>query len=423
MSKISKAGKGHLAKWRSEQHGVMLDSYMRGLAQKSRQKFGHTAVWLSTDDEVAIVGIPMPFSMEYLFCNDAFPFGLVMQIVGMPSTCKSALGYEIMRWFRNAGGGSFLEEVETKHSAPFMRSIVGYGPDEVNVIRDVCQSVEDWQQKLLFNINQHKEGLTWTDRKKKIPGPGRTIPTCFVVDSVSGKLSMETQEKVNEQGYHSRSHPIEAMSITGFTKTVPQQLDGWPFSLVLVNHLKMGKDDMGHDKRNITGGSGLIFQESFELENKKFKRIESADWEGKLITIRCIKNSFGPEGRSINARMLWWQERDEKTGVYGDQITRWDWHWSTISLLTSITGMYANNLKESGFHLEAPKKSDVENTAWSKNLGMEKEDAIPWSEMGKKLSEDKKLMDTIRQCLSIRRCSLLEGDYLKQLEGLQVKMA
>jgi len=425
LSKIPKKGKQRLAEWRGQNHGKKLDKYMQGMMSASRRKFGHNAVFAGHTDENMIVGIPCPLAFEYLLCQDVFPLGLIYQIVGLAGSLKSSLIYEIMRWFRNAGGGSHLEEVETKFSPELMRSIVGYAEDETNVIVDRCDSVEDWQRKLLYNIDQQKELLTWEDKANKIPGPGRTVPICFAVDSVSGKLSMETQEKVNDQGFHGRSFPIEAMSITGFMKTVPQMIDGWPFALVLNNHLKMGKDDQGHDVRRITGGAGLNFQESFELETKVRKsKIECSEWEGIQIGIRCTKNSFGPTHRRIDARMLWWEEMNEETGDY-DQITRWDWHWSTVQLLTGenmLSAMIRARLKEAGVHVDAPKKADVENLAWSKNLGMKKEDAVPWSELGAMIAKDTVLLNTIRQCLGIKRRPLLQGDYLQQLEGLREQL-
>ena len=35
-------------------------------------------------------------------------------------------------------------------------------------------------------------------------------------------------------------------------------------------------------------------------------------------------------------------------------------------------------MKEVDFHLDCPSVSDVENKAWSKNLGMKAKDAAPW---------------------------------------------
>lgn len=425
LSKTTKKGKQRLAQWRGEHHGKRMDSYMSGMVKASRRKFGHNAVFAGHEDENMIVGIPCPLVFEYLLCQDVFPLGLVYQIVGLAGSLKSSLIYEIMRWFRNAGGGSHLEEVETKFSPELLRSIVGFAKDETNVVVDRCDSVEDWQRKLLYNIKQQKELLTWENKAEKIPGPGRTIPICFAVDSVSGKPAVNTQEKVNEQGYGSKMFPEEANIITQFMKTVPHQLDGWPFALVLNNHLKMGKDADGHDVRRITGGVGLNFQESFELETKVRKQqIACAEWEGIQIGIRCTKNSFGPTHRRIDARMLWWEEMDTDTGDY-HQVTRWDWHWSTIQLLTGenmLNAMTRARLKEAGVHVAAPKKSDVDNLAWSKNLGMDEEDAKSWSEVGAEIVKNTKLVNTIRQCLAIKRRPLLEGDYLQQIEGLREQL-
>ncbi len=75
-----------------------------------------------------------------------------------------------------------------------------------------------------------------------------------------GKASYETQEKVHDDGFAGRNYPIEALSISTYMKTIPQMIDGWPFALVLNNHLKMGKDKDGRDVRNTAGGKAVNFQ-------------------------------------------------------------------------------------------------------------------------------------------------------------------
>ena len=79
-------------------------------------------------------------------------------------------------------------------------------------------------------------------------------------------------------------------------------------------------------------------------------------------------------------------------------------------------------MKEVDFHLDCPSVSDVENKAWSKNLGMKAKDAAPWSEVGAMIRRDAGLMDTLRKALRINRRPLLEGNYLEQLDALAEAM-
>ena len=70
------------------------------------------------------------------------------------------------------------------------------------------------------------------------------------------------------------------------------------------------------------------------------------------------------------------------------------------------------------FHIKAPQRSDVENTAWSATLGMKAEDAVSWSEMGRMISENAEVCDSIRKALGIKRRPLLAGDFGQQLQGM-----
>lgn len=416
--KLSKKQQKQLTdKWNGDHKGSVVDVVFKSQIEAARREYGHTAVMVGGPDENVLIGIPCPsIAFEYLITQSVFPLGLIIHLVGPPHSCKSPLLYEFMRWFRVAGGGSILQEAESKFSQELLHSIVGIEEGEVNVIVNRCNSVEDWQRKLLYWINYEKKAL---DGTKQEPGPGRTVPILFGVDSIMGKAAEETQEKVMDAGSAGRSYPIEALSITTFMRTVPQQVDGFPFTIVLNNHLKMGKDDMGNDVRGMAGGQGVRFQESFEIETKiRNAKISCAAWEGVVINLKCFKNAFGPGQRSIDARLLWWEEETEPgSGIY-KQVTKWDWDWATIRLLTTAKERDAANLKKHGFHIAAPKTSLVENLAWSANLGMKEKNAVPWSELGKMLREDPVTLKVLRDALGIKRRPVLQGDYLRQFNNL-----
>jgi hypothetical protein len=414
--KLTKKQKSQLEDWRGENHGKRVDLLMQGVMENARKKFNHSAVLAATDTDNLIIVIPSPsLAFEYLIVQDGFPLGLVMHLNGPPGSLKSALLFEFMNWFRMAGGGAVYEEVETKFSPDLPRSIMGYGKDEVGMILNRCEAVEDWQDHLTFNIKQLKKDMVGTKEK---PGPGRTVPIILGVDSIMGKSSWETQEKIAKEGHGGRGFPIEALGITQYMKAVPQTIDGWPFALVLNNHLKIGKDEDGREVKRTAGGQGVNFQESWELQTQVCRqKLQSASWDGVQVRIKCAKNSFGATWRQIETRMLWWEEQNKDTGDY-EQVTIWDWDWAAIKMLSTLKGRPAANLKDIGFHLATPKTSDVENTAWSRNLGMKAEDAVSWQEVGKMIREDRDLTDKIRTALSIKRRPYLQGDYLRQLEEM-----
>ncbi len=74
------------------------------------------------------------------------------------------------------------------------------------------------------------------------------------------------------------------------------------------------------------------------------------------------------------------------------------------------------SLKATGFHLQCPSVAELENLAWSETLGMKKEDAAPWHEVGAMIRHDPALMATLRDALFITPRRYLAGDYLTQTE-------
>lgn len=449
--KLSKKDKERLRSWRGKNRGKSLDSYFRGQVSRAREKFNHAAVFVGGEADRLLITIPMfgghgvnaakfpgCLPMEFVMAQDGFPLGLVLQLVAKHGIGKSALLAEFGRWFHLAGGGISLKENETKFNPDWYRSIMSREVFDIMPFFR-CTSVEDWQRKLTFAIGDNKSAMEGT---KAAPGPGRTIPLLFGVDSIMGKSSEETQEQILGKvdartgkrgvgkGAADRGHPIEALKITRYMRTIPGELDGWPFTIVLVNHLRIKSNEDGTVDRNKTGGEQVNFQESFELELKKIgghkKKIECATFDGFPLEISCEKNSFGPTHRRIRTRLLWWEE--EVADGKWQQKTVWDWDWSTIDLLWNIShGERTNprlkaNLKSADFHLECPKTAEVENLAWSSSLGMTAKDAMPWSDVGALIRENGELMARLRKALRINSRPLLAGDYLEQLENMSTKL-
>ncbi len=434
--KLTNKDKKKLAEWKGANAGKMLDSFFARQAAEARKKFGNSAVYIGDQAKSLVIGIPCPaFAFEYLIAQDCYPLGLVMQIVAKHGVGKSGLLAEFGRWFNLAGGGLTLCENETKFNPHWYIAIMG---DRLYKRMPLhrCTSVEDWQRHLTFAVKHMREDMIGT---KEDPGPGKIFPALFGVDSIMGKMSEENQEKImgkvgkkgklgtTGEGFaNARSYPIEAGSITKYMRTFPQLIDEWPFSLVMINHLRIKADDMGNKERNKTGGEQVNFQESFELEITKMgghaKKIASVDFEGVPLMISCEKNSFGPTGRKIQTRILWWHEVNEH-GVT-EQKTVWDWDWATIHLLNNLlrgenqSTYYRSRLKDMDFHLECPASGDADNSAWSKSLGMTAKDAGTWAEVGAMIREDKKLLNKLRDALGICRRPILSGDYTEQMEKL-----
>lgn len=422
LKKLTKKARESLKDWRGKNHGRAVSALVKGHIEAARKKFGHQGVFHGNQTKDLVIGIPVPaFAFEFLIANDVFPLGLIIQLVAKHGTGKSGLLAEFARWFDLAGGFNVVNENETKFSPDWYESIMGTEAfDRMTLNR--CQKLEDWQEHITFDLGSFKRLLEGT---KENPGPGRTIPGLFGVDSIMGKMSEDSEKSILRDGSASRGFPVEALKITRYLRTVPQWLDGWPFAIVLVNHLKVNKDqDTGQDVRSTAGGVMTNFQESFELEMKKVgpKVIECADWTGFEVQISCEKNSFGPTHRAIRTRILWWEEPDPAHPGQFKQKTVFDWDWSTVNLLYQILEVSEKNvrlrqaLKAEGFDMDFASPTAANPTAWSKFLGVKKDDGMTWSEMGALIRQKPDVLDTLRRALRIRRRAILAGDYYDQMK-------
>ncbi len=420
--RLSNKAKLSLESWKGSNRGKQRDKYFLSLAEIARKKFGHGAVLAGSDTNQLVVGIPMPsLALEWLIQQDVFPLSVIVMLVGKWRTCKSALLYEIFRWFDKCNGGSILNEAETKFSPDLCQSIMGYEDGEVPIILNRCKSLDDWQRYLTFYLKEQKKAMIGTVEN---PGPGRTIPVCFAVDSIMGKSAEEQNDKISKSGAAGRAFPIEALMITQYLRAIAHEFDNWPFSLVLINHLKTAiSAETGESVRRKAGGDFASFQESFELETSCWKqKIDTAHFDGIGIRITCEKNSFGQTGRKIKTRMLWWDEQhgEDAYGPVYRQKTVWDWDWSTINFLDDISPKSKQRLKEVGFDLDTRSPAaDMDCLARCRAVGMGKDDYLSFQEVGAMIRNNEDVCNRIRTALSIKRRAVMDGDYLDMLDVLK----
>lgn len=421
---------------------------MEAVVTTLRRDYNMDNVLLGKETDRLVFGIPiisgheedaykypgcLPF--EFLIGQNVFPLSLVYQIVAPPGVGKSGFLAEIMRWFHNYGGAPYLFENESKFNPEFYESILSPEVFRAEMVLHRCDSLEDWMQRLkntLLAVKRESEGTA------ENPGIGRTMPVIFGIDSIMGKPSEETMAAIfgeklqsglrNDSGlgYSERAYPVEALKLTPYLKGVATELAGWPFVLVLINHLKESMATAGPvrggSNRQVGGGKQIKFQESWELQLNLENAFTSAQYDGNVIRMRCYKNSFAPGDRSATTRMIWWYETDEQTGET-IQKTRWDWDWATVKLLnTLLTDTQAHpairaNLKKIDFDLKVQKTGDVTNTASSKRVGVK--EPISWQELGREIRRNQELMEELRNALLIKPRAVLVGDLLEQIE--QVK--
>lgn len=392
--------------------------------EAARREFNDPNIVVAGEENQIIIGVPFPsLVLEYLLQSTVIPLSRVIQVVGTEGTCKSALGFEIARWFKQHYGQAVLFENETKYAEDFAGSILSPGqPKEKVMLHLPCYSIEDWQRKVLFMVEYYKD--LWLKKTADRPKPtGRVIPVVMILDSIMGKASVETQDKIIKTGFADRSFPLEALKITSFMRTFPQLIEKLPITFIAVNHLKPQKSESGpHMERHKAGGRGISFQETIELEMSRDKSAkislaaeDSFEISGLNLKITCRKNGVGETGRTIPARILWKHVYNEELDKMM-QITRWDWDTPTITLLTSFDGSRKTKIDDI-----VDLHKSTKNTYWSRTLGIPSSDPLPAAQVGQMINSNMEVRQALRRLFGIKsRKEFQTGvDYVKQLEEMK----
>jgi len=402
-ARLTKKGKESLrSRWNAKNSGTSRDGMMGQLLNSARDKFGADRVFGSREElEQLAIGIPTPsLAFEYLVANDIFPLSSVMMLAGSWGTCKSALSYEFFRWFYELSGINVHIDTEDKFDAEFACDIMRAAAGENPIISNRANSTEQMQQILTHYLGQVQRMLVGS---KEAPGPGKTVPCCFAIDSLAAAASEENQEKIMKAGNAGRAHPVEALKNTGYLKAIKKQFEGWPFTLLIVNHLKSKTDDMGRTHEYTLGGEAFNFHESFQINTSTWKsKFSNSQFNGKGVRLKCSKNSFGPTGRQIRTRFLWWVEDDEHGAPH--DVFLWDWNWAICTLLNEVESQEKSRLKDRGISIKCKSPAaDIDCLANLTALGMGKDEYLPFQEVGQMIQENAEVSDLIRDALNIKR--------------------
>lgn len=386
---------------------VSLDDCLSSIIEEAKSKFGEDRVFTGKESEVRLVGIELPaLSLRYLYQCNIMPLSRAEQIVGTQESCKTAFLFEHYRWIRCNGGKTYHVENESKDSDTLRMSMLNYDHKAVELL--ISESLEDWQEYFTYLLSPKtiKAQLIGT---KERPGPGKTVPIGFGLDSLTAKASREVQAKVEELGYADRVHPVDAMKISTYLKFMPQRLVGWPFWFGAINHLKPTKTAIGAIDYHVPGGFSIKFQETFETRLQRISDIDSGD-NGVLIKFVTQKNSLGPGRKTIQAAFRWFFDRDT-----GKQKSYWDWHSATIELLDGLKGGMRKQCQEV---VDLTTTSKGGKRAWSKALDIPQSDPQPFAHVGALLETKKEYLQELHKILGIREYSIFRPgvDYSQQLQ-------
>lgn len=402
--------------WVGPQRDSSIDTMFASAIEPIKAATGLDGIYLGADLERIIVGLPLPaLCLRYLFQSTIFPLGRVIQFAGPFGSCKSAMLYELMMWHMVYGGGAALAECENKDAVQMRNGILQYNPTWLRRITyGEANKLQEWQSFLTANLIQFQ---TASD----LPGgPGRTIPICCGIDSLTAVDSAAEIDKVTEAGYSALGYAQQANLITRYMRQgVVHRLRGYPFTIAGTNHLKQqmtaAKPGMPPPMKS-PGGEAVNFMATFLVEMSRIKDIEREDYEGIRVGLKMAKNSIGPSRKRIESQLLWWQEMDPATGIFRQRFA-WDWHTATVELLLSFCDpkshkkTLGNNLREITGIVKDPG-----GKAHSRVLGIR--DPVDYRLVGMELETRQDLLAQIYPMLGISPYSVFQPglDYRTMLD-------
>lgn len=375
-----------------------LDAVVLSMRDEANMQLNRS-IEIGTEAETTVVGLPFPsLSMRYLFGSTVFPLGRVLQIVGQEESNKSALLYELYRWHCAYGGGGVHVEVENKDSPEMRNALLGRNPRYLNRLQIVPgHSAEQWQNAIRYYQDKFMELM---DQRG---GPGRTIPVCLGVDSLTAVLTERMGTKLYEDNFIPREAGRElAKSIADFMRLRSTTHRGYPITIAATNHLKPATDQRGRPIKNVPGGKAMPFMATHILELKKYPTksdINYADLLGKRLIITANKNSLGPSRRNMPIEFIWWWAPD------ADGVTRqwflWDWDTASIECLLQIENIRKGDFKKLMDVCDLHPKKSHPRTVWSRTLGIPEGDPVSWREAGQILEQRPDVLEALYPLLGI----------------------
>jgi hypothetical protein len=298
------------------------------MAEETQKRWGDR-LYIGGSEESRLLCLKVPLALQFLLQMEGWPLGRFSTIVGPPESCKSALAYEFCRLHCDPVGGFDIIETEKKDSAVLRKSITGYDKRYVRVF--YADSIEVWQSALCNSLQVMRE---LEDQLK----PPRSLPWCFVVDSLMGVATEGQGGKIDDSGAASLVQPQAANIISTYMKRLGHWFDLYPFSVIGVNHLKLAPDSYGNmNQRKIGGGYAPRFHESIELESIGIgKQFERGGLTGRKLRLQVAKNSCAAHSPwPVEVEFLWFeQEYVERDGInVRRQHSYWDWQSAAVDIL------------------------------------------------------------------------------------------
>lgn len=394
------------------------------------------------------IGLPIPLGMQILLGASVLPLGLVMELNGMPGSCKTALLYEFGRIFAQSGGYLDMVLTEAKISEELAHSIIGHEPALRRAFTPRRAMTVEQMQRLVTGSFAEAKDLQETKNEQTGKRWGASFPVLIGIDSITGANAEEREAKITKDGAAQRYFAVEANLLAPYIRSMANRIQQHPFAVVYIRHRKeyKGLDASTYAPPTVSkaGGAQLQFQDSFELilhAKKQSTRADTSEGGGAEISSRTIairngKNSFGTGEREMEVpfswlrRMVKYVENDGREVTKSVQFSKWNWDSALVTFLLrwkgekNLTAQEAANRRDklnSICHI-----SGTTSKLWSKTLGMSSSDGCSATKLGRLIQENPEVVANIQNQFSVTRGTEWvggESDYIRLRTKLIEKAA
>ncbi|MFO0806606.1 MAG: hypothetical protein U0791_26170 [Gemmataceae bacterium] len=273
--------------------------------------------------------------MRYLLQQEGWPLGYLSQVVGEPSSGKSALVAEVLRWHLGyPDGRALLLETEVK-PADVPMGIIGWTPQ---FWLKRFQTLEQWARALSESIRVAID---------QPPSTHHPCPHAFGVDTIWSALPEDRFRAMEEVGHSSGVKRLPAKLMESALEPVIERIGPMPFSVVAANHMKpKGRRGWGtnisYADRNVVGGSVINTFQAIEIQTIRLSeprpgggiRREEDDECGILLRLETVKNIFATPA-VVLVELLW-----KRPGLSPDPYWPegfFDWYAASIETLLDLS--------------------------------------------------------------------------------------
>lgn len=253
-------------------------------------------------------GVPFNHpSQEYLFTSNVFLLSILIEIYGLKAAGKSTVALWFMEnLIMNAGGLGHLIDTEHKLAPAVLWGLIDperyCKPDQIQFMAHRADTQEGAQTVGIKYLNKLRTDTFGVKANRNVPQMMGMIIDSWRVSAES------TQDDVTAEGHAKKRFAFEAASWRDWLTTVIPMMGYLPATLMVVNHLTEKDVGSGIKVKETSGGEALKYHATYRLLCESQKKVDQVNAAYTQLKISTVKNSYGPDKRSVFPHIVYRRE-------------------------------------------------------------------------------------------------------------------